>query len=86
MHAEIADDVLGIDQHVEQVRDRRALIAADVAHARLQQRLGDRENTFAMEGLAVAELERLHLFLERAFHRRAPDSNRLYRFQSGLHL
>ena len=55
MHAEIADDVLGVDQHVEQVRDRRALVAADIAHARLQQRLGDREDAFAVEGLAVAE-------------------------------
>ena len=55
MHAELADDVLGVDQHVEQVRDRRALVAADIAHARLQQRLGDREDAFAVEGLAVAE-------------------------------
>ncbi len=79
MHAEIADDVLGVDQHVEQVRHRRALVAADIAHARLQQRLGDREDAFAMEGLAVAELERLHLFLERAFHR-------LVLWRKGLHL
>ena len=74
MHAEVADDVLGIDQHVEQVRDRRALIAADIAHARLQQRLGHREDALAAEGLAVAELERLHFFLERAFH--PPDPSR----------
>jgi hypothetical protein len=33
---QIADDVLGIDQNVEQVRHRRALIAADVADAGLQ--------------------------------------------------
>jgi hypothetical protein len=69
MHAEVADDVLGIDQDIEQVRDRRALITADIAHARLQQRLGHREDALAAEGLAVAELKRLHLFLERAFHR-----------------
>jgi hypothetical protein len=35
MHAEVADDVLGVDQDVEQVRHWRALIAADIAHARL---------------------------------------------------
>ena len=64
MHAEVADDVLGIDQHVEQVRHRRALIAADIAHARLQQGLGHGEDALAVEGLAVAELERPHLFLE----------------------
>ena len=40
--------------HVEQVRDRRALVAADVGHARLQQRLGDREDALAVEGLAGA--------------------------------
>src|SRR5262245_63544174 len=69
MHAEIADDVLGIDQNVEQVRHRRALIAADVAHAGLQQALGHREDALAVEGFALAERERLHLFLEGAFHR-----------------
>ncbi len=77
MHAEVADDVLGIDQHVEQVRNRRALIAADIAHARLQQRLGDREDAFAVEGLAVAEPQRLYLFLERSFHCLVPDRNRI---------
>ena len=71
MHAELGHDVLGVDQHVEQMRDRRALVAADIGHARLQQRLGDREDAFAAEGLAVAELERLHFFLERAFHAEA---------------
>jgi len=69
MHAEIADDVLGIDQHVEQVGHRRALIAADIAYAGLQQGLGHREDALAAEGLTLAERERLHLFLEGAFHR-----------------
>src|SRR5262249_6541033 len=46
-----------------------ALIAADIAHAGLQQGLGHREDTLAAEGLALAERERLHLFLEGAFHR-----------------
>src|SRR5262249_56711096 len=69
MHAEIADDVLGIDQNVEQVRPRRALIVADIAHAGLQQGLGHREDALAAEGFALAERERLHLFLEGAFHR-----------------
>ena len=68
MHAEFGHDVLGVHQHVEQMRDRRALIAADVRDARLQQRLGDRENAFAVEGLAVAQPQRLHFLLERAFH------------------
>ena len=54
MDAELGHDVLRIDQHVEQMRDRRALIAADIGHARLQQRLGDGQDAFAAEGLAVA--------------------------------
>ena len=82
MHAEVADDVLGVDQHVEQVRDRRALIAADIAHARLQQGLGHREDALAPKGLAVAELERLHLFLEGAFHPPGPSRRDRPRFIS----
>src|SRR5262249_29239308 len=68
---ELADDVLRVDQHVEQVGDRRALVAADIAHPGLQQRLGHRQDALAAEGFAVAEPELLHLFLERAFHRLA---------------
>ena len=64
MHPEIADDVLGVDQHVEQVRHRRALIAADIAHAGLQQRLGDREDALAAEGRAVAEPQCFDFLLE----------------------
>ena len=71
MHAEFAHDVFGVDQHVEQMRHRRALIAADIGDAGLQQRLGHGEDAFAAEGLAVAERERLHFLLERAFHRQA---------------
>ena len=79
MHAEIAEDVLGVDQHVEQVRHRRPLVAADIAHPRLQQGLGHRQDALAMEGFARPERERLHLFLERAFHR-------LVLCREGLHL
>src|ERR1700682_2775252 len=68
MYAEVADNVLGVDQYVEKMRDRRALIAADIGDTRLQQRLGDRENALAAEGFATAELQRLHFFFERAFH------------------
>ncbi len=51
------------------MRHWRALIAADVRYARLQQRLGHRQDAFAVEGLALAKLERLHFVLERAFQR-----------------
>ena len=69
MDAEIGEQILGIHHDVEQMRHRRALVAADIAHARLQQRLGDREDAFAAKRLAVAQAQRIHFLLERAFHR-----------------
>ena len=72
MNAELAHDVFGIDQDIEQVRHRRALIAADIGDAGLQQRLGDGKDAFAVEGVAVAQLQRLHFLLERAFHNVSP--------------
>ena len=68
MHAELVHDVARIVQHVHHVRHRRALVAADVGDAGLQQRLGDREDALAVEGLAFAELEQLDFLLERTFH------------------
>ena len=50
--------------------DRGTLIAADIAHARLQQRLGDGEDALAAEGLAGAKPQRFDFFAERAFHNR----------------
>ena len=57
MHAELGQVVLRLHQHVEQVRHRRALVAADVGDAGLQQRLGDREDALAVEDLAGAEAQ-----------------------------
>ncbi len=37
MHAELIENLARIRQDIHQVRDGRALIAADVRHARLQQ-------------------------------------------------
>ena len=74
MHAELGHHVLGIDQHVEQMRHRRALIAAHIGDAGLQQRLGDRQDALAAKDLAVAELQRLHFLRKRAFrHVRFPS-------------
>ena len=61
MDSELAQYVLGVDQHVQEMRYRGALIAADVAHARLQQRLGDGEDALATEGFAGADGEHIHL-------------------------
>ena len=55
MHAELAQNVLRVGQHVHQMADRRALVAADIADAALQQRLGDGEDAFAGKFLAGAE-------------------------------
>ena len=70
MHAEVGHHVLGVDQHVEQMRDRRALVAAHIGDAGLQQRLGHREDALAAKGLAVAELERFDFFAEGTFGHR----------------
>ena len=61
VHAEVIEHVFGVGEHVHEVRDRRALIAADIGNAGLQQRLGDREYSLAAEFLALAQLEVLHL-------------------------
>src|SRR5271169_4847009 len=67
MHAELVKHVLGVGEHVHEMRNRRALIAANIRHARLQQRLGDGENTLAAKLFAVAQLEILHFARKRPF-------------------
>ena len=57
MHAKIVEHVLRVGEHIHQMRDRRALIAADIGDAGLQQRLGDREDALAAKYIARAELE-----------------------------
>ncbi len=53
MDAEFVEDVVGVGQHVHQMRDRRALVAGHVRHPGLQQGLGDREDSLAAEFLTV---------------------------------
>ena len=55
MDPELVQDFARIAQHVQQVRHRRALVTADIADARLQQRLGHREDALAMEHLALSQ-------------------------------
>ena len=73
VHAEFAHVVLGLHHDVDQVRNRRALITADIGHARLQQRLGDGQNAFAVKGLASAEFQAFDLGCERTFHAAVPN-------------
>ena len=73
MDAEVAHHVLGVGEHVHQMRDRRALIAGDIRDAGLQQRLGDRENALAAKDVAGLKSQVLNFALEGPFrHRLAP--------------
>jgi len=53
VHAKLVENVGGIRQHIDEMRHRCTGVAADVAHAGLQQRLGDGEDALAMECLAA---------------------------------
>ena len=59
VHAQLLQDGLGVGQHVHQVRDRRALVAGDVAHASLQQGLGDGQDALAPKHRARGHLQLL---------------------------
>ncbi len=67
MHAEVIQYLARIGENVHQVRDGRALIAADIGHACLQQGLRDGEYGLAFEYLAGSEPERLNFACERPF-------------------
>ena len=57
MDAELAQQIFGLQQYIEQVADRRTLIAAHVGDPRLQQGLGNGQDTFAPEGFPCAQSE-----------------------------
>ncbi len=57
MNAKLVEHVLRVREHIHQVRDRRALIAADVRDAGLKKGLGDREDALPAEYISRAELE-----------------------------
>ena len=67
MHPQLLQYVVGVGQHIHQVRDRRTLVARHIRHARLQQGLGDGQNALAMELVAIAQAKFLHLLHKRAF-------------------
>jgi hypothetical protein len=68
VHAQLVEQLARIGQHVHEVRHRRALVAADVGDAGLQQRLGDGEDALAGEGLAGAKPQLGDFRLEGSFH------------------
>jgi len=61
----LEERLVRVGQDVDEVRDGRARIAADVAHAGLEQRLGDGENALAAKDLAGAVPELLDVLRER---------------------
>ena len=71
-HAKLAQQVLGIGQHIHQVADRRALIAADIAHAIFQQGLGQRQNAFTGKGFPRPQTQVFDFCLERPFGHARP--------------
>ncbi len=81
--AQLVQEVLQFDQHIDQMRDRRALVAADIGDARLQDGLGDREDALAAEDLAIAQPERTHLLAEGALGVRPLGDGNLRLVQHG---
>ena len=46
---QLLQEIVRIGEHIDQMRDRRPLIAGDIGNAGLQERLGDGKNSFAAE-------------------------------------
>ena len=64
---QFAQHILRVCQHIHQVADRRALIAANIAHTVFQQRLSQGQNAFARKHITVAFAQVLYLFFEGTF-------------------
>ena len=57
MHAKRIKVVARLHHNIEQMRHRRALIAADIRHARLQQGLGHGEYALAVKDVTLTQFE-----------------------------
>ena len=57
MNAQFGQDVVGIGQHIHQMRNGCPLVARHIGHAGLQQGLGDRQYAFAVKLFAGTQLE-----------------------------
>jgi len=68
VHAQLVEIGACLHHDIKQMRYGRALVAANVGHARLQQGLGNRQYALPMEGLPVAEFEIFDLSAEGHFH------------------
>ena len=67
VHIELGQHVLGISQHVHQMRNWGTLVTPDITDAALQQGLGDREDPLAAELFSCPESQFLDFLFERAF-------------------
>src|SRR5450631_793505 len=66
--------VVCLHHHIEQLRYRRTLVAADVADAGLQQCRGHGKNALAVKNVPIALLEQLDFAGERSLHNLLPAS------------
>ncbi|KAG1438445.1 hypothetical protein G6F57_019849 [Rhizopus arrhizus] len=77
MHAQLLQDVVGVGQHVHQVRDGRTLVARHIAHAGLQQAFRHGKDALAAKLFAFADAQLLDFLFERPFSHlellRGPD-------------
>ena len=64
MHTQLVHVGFGLHHDIQQVRHRGTLVTAHIAHARLQQALGDGQNAFAMKDLARAHAQGLDFFVK----------------------
>ena len=53
VNTELFQNVARVRQNIHQMRDRRALIAGDIRHSRLQESLGDGQNSLTAELLPI---------------------------------
>ena len=69
MYVQFFEDalLLGIGKHIHKVRNRRALVTANIGDPGLQQCLGDPEYAFAVEGGAFTQAEFFNFFGKRSF-------------------
>ena len=67
VHTKFRHIIGSIGEHIHQMRNRRALIAADIGDTRLQQRLGDGKNAFTPKFIASAKAQIFHFPCKRPF-------------------
>jgi len=70
VHSQLFQNVLGIREHVHQMRNRRTLISGHIRNSGLQKSLRDSKNSLALEFLALPQIEFLDFLFEGPFRHR----------------